>query len=298
MLAPELACTAGCGLAALFIVDSIRALVSLRDPATWFETGGAALFAAGTWCVALASQARQYHRPSLSEAPYVLYLRTFLGFSDRAMTAALFTIVGGRKRIVVLTSPHSNSAAWDPVLIAFRGNPVLKLSAESPVFVRASDHEWARTARQLVDGASHIVVDISDMSTGIRAELEMVGRLGISKKVIWLTEATQADRVPQIRALVGSAHMPPDRVISYERSWIAAWPNMLIGFGLSELFWVLSPTDYAGPKTVLTLRDMGYLLGYLTGRSLPALMVFIPIFARPAVDRRAQKALRALLVGA
>lgn len=301
MLVPELACMAGCALAAVVILDAIQRLVSARDLAAGFMPGWLELTAAGTWCVALALQARQYSRPSSTQGPYVLYLRTFRGFSDRAMTAALFTVVGGRKRVVVLTAPHSDAASWDPVLIAFRGNPLLRLSAKSPVFLRATDRDWERSVRQLVDGASQIVIDISDMSRGVRAELEMLGRPGTSEKVIWLSEATQADRLPQVRALVGGAHMPPDRVIFYERSWTAALPNMLIGLCLSEFpFWLSA--DIGALSNLLAVRDLtprelGSLLGTFTGRSAPGLLTFTAIFARPAVDRRTQKTLRTLLAG-
>jgi hypothetical protein len=296
MLVPGLACIAGCGFAFVAVVHSIQRLVAGRDVATWIKSGDMFVITASTICIALARQARQYFRPSAIPAPYILYLRTFLGFSDRAVTAALFTIVGGRNPIAVLTAPHSNAASWDPVTIAFRGNPLVRLSAKSPVFLRAADREWERSVGNLIDGASHVVVDISDMSSGVRSELQMVGRDGISNKVIWLSEASQSDRLEQIRALVGTAHMPPDRVIFYERSWTAALPNLFIGFCLSELFvFTFSLPSAGNPGSVVTLRDLGYVVGYLTAQSLPGLLLFAVVFARPAVDRHAQKKLRTLL---
>jgi len=162
--------------------------------------------------------------------------------------------------------------------------------------MHSKDREWEHAVRNLVDGASRVVVDISDMSAGIRAELEMVGRVGISTKVIWLTDAVQSDRVEQIRALVGSAHMPPDRVIVYRRSWYAALPNLLIGLCLSELFMFVSLFAADGRlRSMATLRDLGYVVGFLTAQSLPGLLLFTAVFARPAVDGRTQKALRSLL---
>jgi len=296
MFGPQLACTAGCVFAFAAVLNSIQRLFTLRDVGIWFESGGVLAIAASTFCIALALQAYQYFYPAAIQAPYILYLRTFLGFSDRAVTAALFTIVAGRKSIAVLTAPHSNSASWDPVLIAFRGNPIVRLSTKGPVFLSAADDEWERCVKNLVDGASHVVVDISEMSSGIRAELELVGREGISNKVIWLSEAAQSDRLQQMRALVGSAHMPPDRVIFYERSWTAALPNLLIGFCLSELFVFTSLLlSNGGLRSVVTLRDLGYVIGYLTGQSLPGLLIFAAVFARPAVDRHAQRKLRTLL---
>ena len=124
----------------------------------------------------------------------------------------------------------------------------------------------------------------------------MLGRPEVSKKVIWLSESTQSDRLQQIRSLVGSTHMPPHRVIVYERSWTAALPNMLTGLCMSQLFWLFALADYSGPTSLpQTPREWGQILGYVTGQSLPGLLIFAAVFARPAVDRRAQKTLRSLL---
>ena len=95
------------------------------------------------------------------------------------------------------------------------------------------------------------------MSSGVRAEVALVGREGISNKVIWLSEAARSHRLPQIRALVGSAHMPADRVIFYERSWTAALPNLLIGLCLSELFVFKLLLSDSFLRSVATLRDLG-----------------------------------------
>jgi len=294
-LGPALVCMAGCAFAFVADLNSIQRLVTLRDAATWFQSG-VMVVSASTFCIALALQAWQYARVTAIQAPYILYLRTFLGFSDRAVTAALFTIAGGRSPIAVLTAPYSNAASWDPVLIAFRGNPLVRLSAKSPVFLRAADGEWERSVRNLVEGASHVVVDISDMSSGVRAELEIVGREDISRKVIWLSDAAQSDRLPQIRALVGLAHMPSDRVVFYERSWTAGLPNLFIGLCLSQLFALNSLLSSLGSlRSVATPRDLGGVVGALTVQILPGLLLFVAVFARPAVDRHAQRKLRTLL---
>ena len=295
MLVPGVACMAGCVLTFVAVLSSVRRLVTVRDVDSLFASGVMAI-AAGTFCVALALQAHQYSRPSAIPAPYILYLRTFHGFSDSAVTAALFTIVAGRSPIAVLTAPHSKAASWDPILIAFRGNPIVRWSARSPVFLKAANHEWERSVRSMIDGASHVVVDISDMSSGVRAELEMIAREGIADKVIWLSDAAGSDRLPQIRALVGSPHMPPDRVILYERSWIAALPNLLIGFCLSELFVFTSLLLSDGSvRSVTTPRELGYVVGSLTAQGLPGLLLFAVLFARPAIDRDARRKLRTLL---
>jgi hypothetical protein len=164
---------------------------------------------------------------------------------------------------------------------------------EEPDFHK--DRDWERAVRDLVEGASRVVVDISDMSAGIRAELDMVGRAGISTKLIWLTDAAQANRVQQIRALVGTAHMPPERLVVYRRSWYAALPNLLFGLCLSELFMVLFLAD-GTLRSAATPRELGYVVGSLTAQSLPGLLLFAAVFARPAVDRRTQRELRTLLV--
>lgn len=295
MLAPALACIGGSVLAGVISLGSIRQLTSSRGASGWFESGAwYELAAAGTWCVALAIQSTQYFHTRLPKSPYIVYLRTFLGFSDRAMMATLFTIAAGRKRIVVLTAPHSNSASWDPVLIAFRGNPMLRLSATSPVFLTATDREWETAVKRLIDAASHVLIDVSDLSPGIRAEIEMVTREGISKNVIWLSESAKGDRVQEIRSLLRNSQIPDDRLVFYTRSWTAAWTNLLVGACLTALFFGVLPA-VSGPSTDVQIGSAEEFVGYLIGRSAPALLFFAFVFARPAVDRHAQNALRALI---
>jgi hypothetical protein len=90
--------------------------------------------------------------------------------------------------------------------------------------------------------------------------------------------------------------MPPDRVILYERSWIAALPNLLIGFCLSELFVFASLLlSDRSVRSVTTPRELGYVVGSLTAQGLPGLLLFAVLFARPAIDRRARRKLRTLL---
>ena len=288
MLAPALACIAGSVFAGVWCLRTLRPLVTSVEFDSWYE-----LATGGTWCIALAIQSREdlYRRPI--KKPYVLYLRTFLGFSDRAMMAALFTIIAGRKRIVVLT-PSSNSASWDPVLIAFRGNPLLRLSVSSPVFLKAPDHDWKSAVRDLADGASQILIDVSDLSPGIRAEIEMIGEEGVSKKVIWLSESSNADRVQEVRSFVRSLHIPADRLVFYTRSWTAAWPNLLLGACIIAPFLFLVLSDPSGSQLLRESRVQDF-VGWAIGSSGPFLLFFALVFARPAVDSHARNALRVLL---
>jgi hypothetical protein len=298
MLVPALACIGGSVFAAVITLDSIRRLAISQGAATWLDGDGVyELAAAGTWCVALAMQSSQYLRRRSIKRPYILYLRTFLGFSDRAMMAALFTITAGRKPIVVLTAPQSNSASWDPVLIAFRGNPVLRLSASNPVFLSATNREWETAVSGLVAEASLVLIDVSDLSPGIKAEIAMVGQEGISNRAIWLSESSRADRVQEVRALVGSSQMPADRVVFYTRSWTAAWPNLLVGAVITMLFFFVLPAVSGGLNALAEISGPAELAGYLTGRIVPGLLFFAVVFARPAVDRQARRDLAALLHG-
>jgi hypothetical protein len=213
------------------------------------------------------------------------------------MMAAIFTITAGRKPIVVLTAPQSNSASWDPVLIAFRGNPVLRLSASNPVFLSATNREWETAVSGLVAEASLVLIDVSDLSPGIKAEIAMVGQEGISNKTIWLSESSRADRVQEVRALVGSSQVPADRVVFYTRSWTAAWPNLLVGAVITMLFFFVLPAVSGGLNALAEIRGPAELAGYLTGRMVPALLFFAVVFARPAVDRHSRRDLAALLHG-
>jgi hypothetical protein len=234
------------------------------------------------FATAFGSLAFDYYRGRPRPAAYVLYLRSFLSFSDRAMMALIFSLIAARRRVIVLTAPRSDAASWDPILIAFRGNPLLTLRAKVPLFMTASDADWQVSVKRLIEGASHTIVDVSALTPGVQTELEMLRDTPRSGTVLWLCEKSRVEVLEKVRRLVGTSTIPAERVVFYYRSAMAALSGISAGFGLSFLFLFLAPA-------VADLKS---------GR-MPTSTLFVPyfvaVFLQPAVDRQARRELRALL---
>lgn len=238
------------------------------------------------WTIAFVSLAAEYHRGRPRDEQYVLYLRTFLSFSDRAMMAVLFSLVARRCRVIVLTAPRSNAASWDPILIGFRGNPIFGLRAKVPVFMTATDAEWRTSVRDLTAGATHTIVDLSLLTPGVLAELEILRDVARWSSIIWLCEASRADVLDRVRAMVGHANVSEEQVVFYRRSIAAALPGIAGGLSLSLLCLVALPA--LSNLTQGRTSGVGPLL-------LMAVPFSVVVFARRAVDRRARHRLRSLL---
>jgi hypothetical protein len=248
------------------------------------------------WLIAFVLLAAEYSRGRPRDGPYVLYLRTFLSFSDRAMMALLFSLVGSRRRVVVLTAPRSDAASWDPVLIAFRGNPIFRLRAQVPVFMTAAVADWQLSVRRLIAGATQTIVDVSALTPGVQAELEILRDMPRWHSILWLCEASRADVLDTVRATVGRTNVPDERVVFYTRSIVAALPGIAGGLGLSLLCLAVLPAigNLQRGRT-LDVQSPAEGLGRVVGALFPAVLFFLVVFARPAVDRQARHRLRSLL---
>jgi hypothetical protein len=249
------------------------------------------------WAIAFGPLALDYYRGRPRKDAYVLYLRTFLSFSDRAMMALLFSVIGGRRRVVVLTAPRSDAASWDPILIAFRGNPLLRPRAKVPVFMTATDADWQASVERLIEGATHTIVDVSTLTPGVQTELEILRDTTRSVNVLWLCEASRAEVLEKVRQLVGSSMVPADRVLFYTKSIVAALPGIAAGLGISLLCLSLLPliSNLQQGRTPLRGDNTAETVGRLIGAVFPAALFFLAVFLRPAVDRQARRRLRTLL---
>jgi hypothetical protein len=296
LMIPALACVGGAIVAAVSLTGWAQEFVSL-PASTWLEHPD--LFNAApacTWLIALTALAREYARGRPADDSYVLYLRTFLSFSDRAMMALLFSVIGSRTRIVVLTAPHSDAASWDPILIAFRGNPFFQLSAKVPLFVTATDADWQSSVRGLMQGATHTIIDVSALTPGVLTEIEMLRQLAGWDRVFWLCEASRVPAIEKIRGVVGGGRMPDERIILYNRSLAAAVPSLIGGLVLSlVILFVLPIVRNAQTGRLPQFDDTAEGIGRMLGAVFPATVFFLAVFLRAAVDPEAKRRLRAAL---
>jgi hypothetical protein len=299
-IVPLLGCFAGALFALGSLVDWSDRHRTVPPGHAWLAHPEVYEMALGlAWLLALVALGYGYARGRPRGRVDVLYLRTFLGFSDRAMMALLFSLIGGRRTVAVLTAPRSSSGSWDPFVISFRGNPFFVPWARSPVFMGASDADWQASVKLLIGEASQVIVDVSDLTRGVQAEVAMIRDHGSAERVIWLRDGSQAEADERVRELVG-ATMPAERVVAYERSFSAALPNLVLGGGVALLVLLLMPLALLVRSKGIApvhLDRPGFAIGRLMGWMLPAGLFILAVFVRRAVDQRAARRLRSLLRG-
>jgi hypothetical protein len=219
----------------------------------------------------------RHHRPrAFLDRPFVLFLRRFSTFSDRAVTALILQQASKTVTVVFLTPTFSQPRDWDPYLVGFAGLKLWRPWRSTPIVVRAQDDSWEGAADELIRRAHTILLDISDTSSALRTEAEMLDR---------------TDRWPDtvcLRLLVpnaGSEKKPVGggvRTIDYEKRWVRAVPRMLIGL----------PVVLAGAFIAIPLGQFG--LAGLVVLLVACAAYYYSVFVRPSIDRKTRSALRKL----
>src|SRR5918993_62525 len=298
LLVPALVCLGGAAVAVVNVVRWSQQFLDLPG-AMWLAHPDLYHAApAATWLVALIVLASEYLRGRPRDDVYILYLRTFLSFSDRAMMALLFSLIGSRRRIVVLPAPQSDAASWDPILIAFRGNPLFHLAAKVPVFVTATHADWQSSVQRLMEKATHTIIDVSALTPGVLAEVEMLRQGARWDRVFWLCEVSRVDALKTVRGVVGDSRVPSERVVFYHRSAAAALPSVIAGLALSFVcLSVLPIVRNAQLGRAAHVDNPAEAIGRMLGAVFLAALFFLAVFVRTAVDPQAKKQLRTLLAG-
>lgn len=232
-------------------------------------------------------------RPDFNQS--ILFLRTFLGFSDRATHEVLFSYARTKLTVVSLSTTRSSSITWNPIPIAFSGNPLFSFSLSIPVFMRASNDEWQQDVRQLVRSCRAVVIDISDKTPGVVAEVEAICETRRPHEVLWLYEGTMVEAQKRLLDLGGADWAASGRIVTYGRSVSAALPGILGGFFVCFCVFLLLPL-IRNPSLVLDSpyrpAQVGVVVGQILGMLMIPLTVFLAVFVRRAIDRRAQARIR------
>jgi hypothetical protein len=293
-----------CSLLAVFLTfgtlrEGLEQIVSESTGQSLLQHPDLYMLAPGVaWTMAFMFLAARYLRGCVAGRDYVLFLRTFLGFSDRAMMATLFSSIGARRKVVVVTTPRSNAASWDPFLVSLRGNPVHVPWARIPEFLTAKNEDWQRPVGELIERSSVVVVDVSEMTPGVADEVAMVQHGKSPEQVVWLFEGSQVDAERFVASLAGADWVRPERIVGYERSFAAAVPNLALGCGVAFFALAFIPifaAFMAGGMEPVVDANIPKTLGRLFGMACPATALILAVFLRKAVDRSARGKLRRLL---
>jgi hypothetical protein len=232
------------------------------------------------WAIAATGLLMRHHgrRRTFLDQPFVLFLRRFSTFSDRAVVALILRQAAYNVPVVFLTPTLSRPGDWDPFLVSFAGLKLLHPWQSAPIVIRARDDAWQEAADELIRRAQTILLDVSETSGALRAEAEMLDRAGRWSDTVCLRlTAPGKDPVGGFSGV---------RTIDYTKSWRRALPRMAVGL-LVILFvaiFFLSAMSLLVPFSVAAV---------ITVVAFPT--YYYSVFVHPTINRKAKMALRAAL---
>jgi hypothetical protein len=240
------------------------------------------------WAIAALGVLIRHHfrRRAFLERPFVLFLRRFSTFSDRAVVAVILRQAAYNVPVVFLTPTLSRPADWDLFLVGFAGLKWLHPWQSAPIVIRARDDAWQETAEELIRRAQTILLDASETSGALRAEAEMLDRAGRWSDTVCL-RLTAPGKEP-----VGG--FSGVRTIDYTKSWKRALPRMAMGLlvVLAAALFVFTGMGIA----MASIVPPPLLLNLTAGITvIAAAAYYFAIFVRPTINREAKVALRAAL---
>jgi len=175
------------------------------------------------WVAAVSTALAAHVRNSMGPArPYLLYLRKFSSFADRALTPEIIRATPPNLQVVLIASPGNAPANWDFLTWAFAGLRVFHPLRDYPLHFQTTDLWWARNVETLVNGARCIVIDQSEKSGSMQIEANILSRIKGHHRVVRLHLACTVSHVaendvPTVALLA----------IPYRKTYLAAIPRIV-----------------------------------------------------------------------
>lgn len=231
--------------------------------------------------------------------PFILYLRRFSSFADRAVVSSLLKCCPPGKPIAFLTPTISSTKDWNPFRIGLAGMKLWRPFRSMPIDLRATDENWQQAAMDLISKAEIVILDASTSSNAIKTEIEMVKNGGFLKKTVMLITENrgQKDELGVLKFADDGAN-----IIQYRRSWKRAMPRML--WGLPAAFLVAFPIaafmlvfflfiidqdlNQAGVQEIVNKEFWKFFVPVL----VLFCWIYYVLFFRPAMDKDGSKKLR------
>lgn len=190
------------------------------------------------------------------------------------------------KPVVFLVPTRSRVGDWNPFLVGFAGMKLLHPLRSVPLCVKSRNTEWEEAIQNLIRQAQFVVVDISEKSSAIEAELAMIDLAGCWQKTILLEEVSKKTLLERAR----TSESEVLQIIRYRKSWIRGIPRMLLGYLAMHV--TLIPIVLIIIQTINTfwIRIACMLLGILFLGWL-----YVSFFVRPSIDRNSKISLKKLL---
>jgi hypothetical protein len=238
--------------------------------------------------IALCPLILRYRKPqAFLDRPFVLFLRRFSTFSDRAVIALILKQATTGVPIVFLTPTLSRPGDWDPFVVSFAGLKLRHPLQSIPIILRASDDYWQAAAEELIRRARRILLDISQPSDALQTEAEMIDSADRWADTVCL-------RLSVHKTGLGGDSFSDSvgvHVIEYTKSWVRALPRMAMGLVvvLLAVLFLFDQTLFLMPESLLP-----HVLTFFFIASVNA-YTYYSVFVRPTINKEAKKALRMVL---
>jgi hypothetical protein len=185
--------------------------------------------------------------------PFVLFLRRFSGFPDRTVQNVVLKYTPPGKPVAFLTPTGSRAGDWDPFRVGFSGIKLRRPIRSMPVILRSTNEDWKRAAKDLIDHAELIVLDLSEGSGAIQSEIDMIDAAVRWPDVVILVQEGKAatNEFEQIAQFINKGAT----AVAYKKSWTKAIPRLV--FGLFATCLVIVPLFYLLPVLVSMLTGLG-----------------------------------------
>ena len=185
--------------------------------------------------------------------PFVLFLRRFSGFPDRTVQHVVLKYTPPGKPVAFLTPTGSRAGDWDPFRVGFSGIKLRRPIRSMPVILRSTNEDWKRAAKDLIDHAELIVLDLAEGSGAIQSEIDMIDAALRWPDVVILVQEGKAGTTEfeQIAQFINKGAT----AVAYKKSWTKAIPRLLLGVFATGL--VIVPLFYLLPMLVSMLTGLG-----------------------------------------
>ena len=216
---------------------------------------------------------KRHLRPlSFLDRPYVLFLRRFSRFSDRTVINLVLRQTPARKPVVFLVPPRSRAGDWNPFLVGFAGMKLLHPLRSVPLVVTSRNTEWEESIQKLIQRAQFVIVDISERSSAIETELEMINQAGCWHKTILLEEVSKT-----------RMHFEPEghQIIHYRKSWIRGIPRMILGYLAMHVSII--------PLVIIIIQSINNFWARIASLPLGILFLgwlYVSFFMHPSIDSK------------
>lgn len=115
----------------------------------------------------------------------VLFLRRFGSVGEFELLPLVIRSISRKQRIFMLIEQSALLKAWDFNTICF--TPFVSTRLDSTCYLSGRDDEWEGNVELLILRAKNIVMDISDISTSIHTEINLLRSLNAIDRTVWVT---------------------------------------------------------------------------------------------------------------